>query len=56
MDLPWKGVDATTDAALKADRTKGNCIINNRLTVGLDADTSRPILSTYDGDETSTSR
>jgi hypothetical protein len=53
LNITWGGVLATSSPALALDRAFSSGIINSNLVVDLQANTSRPILSTTDGNEVS---
>jgi hypothetical protein len=55
INVDWGGVYVTTEAALRVNRAVASGWYNVNIAVNLEASTSRPILSTTDGNETSAS-
>ena len=55
LDITWGGVVASSTPCIVVNRTLANTIYNSNITVDLEANTTRPILSTTDGNESSTS-
>jgi hypothetical protein len=55
LNITWGGVDATTTGALLVNRLKSNFLINDQITVDLEANFTRKILTTVDSDESTAS-
>ena len=55
LDITWGGVTASSTAALLVDRTQPNAIYNSQINVDLQANFTRAVLSTADGNESSAS-
>jgi hypothetical protein len=55
MNITWGGVTASSAPALVVDRTQANTIYNSQITIDLQANYTRAVLSTADDNESSAS-